>query len=158
MDINYKKLENTPDDLFRLRSLLYDFNEAFSPSLSDVKADFDSFSLQLINNAIVIVAVHERSTLGFVAIYANNNENRTAFVSLIAVKAGYFGQKIGTQLLSRAENYASQNSMTSIELEVKQNNSRALKFYNHHGYVRFNHANNSFFLKKSLIEIDFEVR
>ncbi len=153
MEIIYKKLENTLDDQTQLKIVLYDFNEEFSPSLGDICINIDEFSEKLMNSAIVILAIHQCCIIGFVAIYANDRQTKTAFISLIAVKPDFYGRGISAQLLSIAEDYAYQHGMTSIKLEVRQDNLRAIKFYNNHGYEKVSQSNNSFFFEKSLKSI-----
>ncbi len=152
MVVNYTKLENTNHNLALLKDILKGFSERFSPPLVEMKPDIDNFALQLINNAVVVVANQRNAIIGFIAIYINDYKTKTAFISLIAVKSDYQGRNIGKQLLSIAERYSHQNNMAFIRLEVKQKNKRAIEFYHRNGYLEIKETESSLLLEKVLLK------
>jgi ribosomal protein S18 acetylase RimI-like enzyme len=57
-------------------------------------------------------------------------------ITSVAVRPEYHGQGIGTVLVRQAENIAQSRGLKKMHLEVRQDNQKAINFYEGHGYTR----------------------
>jgi ribosomal protein S18 acetylase RimI-like enzyme len=86
--------------------------------------------------------------MGYCAIYLNDCDNNTAFITLIAVAPEYQKKKVGYNLLNVSLNEAQNYGMTSCVLEVKKTNQNAIGFYKSNGFVFHSEKNESFYMVK----------
>ena len=89
---------------------------------------------------------------GFSAFYANDTENRIAFLSMIAVKKDFRGLSIGRLLLEKTIEAAKQNNMEKLKLEVARDNAGAIRFYHNNGFEICSETEKSFFMIKNITE------
>ncbi len=99
---------------------------------------FGEIFRKISENAVFLKAVEqtdsEEKCLGFAAVYVNDHESKTAYVSLISVKEEAQGRHIGSMLIKRCFETAIANGMNKIRLEVLNSNSKAITFYKHYGF------------------------
>jgi len=90
-------------------------------------ADFDS----QVASGIVDVAENDKVLLGFVVLYPQTGTEETPclFVENVAVVPGYSGRKIGTSLMSHAEDKARELGLTSIRLYTNALMTQNLTWY-----------------------------
>jgi ribosomal protein S18 acetylase RimI-like enzyme len=86
------------------------------------------------------VAAYDREPMGYVAMYANDLQSRTAYVSLLAVRPGCQGMGIGEGLMRAGLNLAKSRGMKAAKLEVKKDNHRAIRLYQRLGFVLLSDA------------------
>lgn len=101
-------------------------------------------------NGKVIANVGNEKKLGFVAFYCNNLSNRTAYISMIAVKNEVRCSGVGGKLLYVAEKIALDNGMSNMQLEVAKTNDNAIAFYKKHEYVLYESREDTFIYTKKL--------
>ncbi len=91
-------------------------------------------------------------TIGYVAFYANNKNEKIAFITQIAVKKEQQSMGLGRKLITIAEKKSLEIGMESIELEVFLDNPRALEFYKRSGYeyLKSEKENSSIIMSKKL--------
>ena len=94
---------------------------------------------------------YQTDSIGYAALYANDSETGTAYISLIAVKPEYQNLHIGKRLLRRCFEIAQLYGMRSCSLEVKKSNFRAIEFYRANGFVFLNERKDSFLMQRNLI-------
>ena len=61
--------------------------------------------------------------------------NGRVSVHLFATSAAYRGKGIGTMVLNRFKQAALMEGYTSVQLEVKEHNTRAMEFYKRNGFI-----------------------
>jgi len=80
-------------------------------------------------------AVYDDSdSIGYVAFYANDNETKTGYISMIGVLDTYHGKGAGSMLLNKCIEVSKANGMHFLRLEVDNDNSNAIGFYDHEGF------------------------
>ena len=84
----------------------------------------------------VFVAACDRGPVGYVAMYANDAQSRTAYVTLLAVRPGCQRMGIGEGLMKAAMALARRRGMKAVKLEVKKDNHKAIGLYERLGFVR----------------------
>ena len=70
--------------------------------------------------------------VGLTAMYCNNHESRTAYITFIAVLNNYRGNKIATKLLNLAALVSQEQGMHKIHIDT--NNEIACKCYTRNGF------------------------
>lgn len=88
-----------------------------------------------INANGIFVAAYHAQMLGYAVIYANDLEYYEGFITLIAVRPEYWGQHIGTSILSVCCGIARERKMQRLRLEVRKENERAAVFYRKNGFI-----------------------
>ncbi|MCI7264995.1 MAG: GNAT family N-acetyltransferase [Eubacterium coprostanoligenes] len=146
-------------------SLLETIEQVYE-SYNDVKNTFDNLESEVIIDNYLqklfkygkIFAIYDEIQnryCGFAAVYMNDMETKTAYISLIGVSLEYKNKHLGTDLLCFVEEQAVERGMQSIILEVKKHNSIAIRFYQKNGYEFFEkETETSRFMSKILIYID----
>ena len=99
------------------------------------RAGFSEYFQKIDNFACFLIARKETEIAGFSAFYMNDQESKTAFVTLIAVAPHMQGQNIGTLLLEESEKLARENGMRRMFLKVRSENLKAIRFYEKQGYT-----------------------
>lgn len=83
-----------------------------------------------------ILLAYNKSLMGFISFYANNTQNRTAFISSIAVSDSCRGAGVGSSLLEQCKKISIIRGMDRLELKVNKRNDKAISFYSRQGFVK----------------------
>lgn len=85
-------------------------------------------------NAEFLTLYYDEKLAAFVAFYCNDEKNKTAYLSLIAVLERYEGRGFGGVMLDKAIEISRENGMKKILLEVREANERAVSMYQKKGF------------------------
>lgn len=128
--------------------------ESFKNDLSSLKQGAEyrkKMVSKFYHNATVIGIENEDNIkLGFAALYCNNSERKTAYLSMIAVNDYFRGKGIGKKLLRIIEEIALDNGMFFLQLEVSKTNKNAISFYKKNKYVSLEERQDSWIYTKNL--------
>ena len=121
-------------------------------SLSKCKVNPAELANKYCKNATVLTGRMDKQYVGFCAFYHNDNVNKKAFISMIAVNSSFEGKGYASKLLCSMENMCKEDGMVEILLEVRPNNQKAIEFYTKHGYVMKNikSQNDCYIMSKKL--------
>ena len=92
------------------------------------KVDIQKYSKKIAEHANVYV-LKEEVTCGLEAIYVNDRERKTAYVTLFGILATYRRRHLGARLFEHCVQEAVAFGMRELKLEVRKDNEAALKFY-----------------------------
>jgi ribosomal protein S18 acetylase RimI-like enzyme len=106
----------------------------FVPPLSS-RVEISAYAHKLSAHAIRFEAWAEGSLVGLVAIYCNDASHRLAYITSVSVLPGSQGSGIASQLLEQCIAYVREAGFESIELEVDNENGKALHMYARHGFI-----------------------
>jgi len=110
----------------------------------------DEFSQKLSANATHF-CLYERSRLiGFMAGYFNQIDKGVAYISTISISGFYHDKGLGKRLLQSGIDYARKAEFNVLRLQVRRNNSIAIKFYKSFGFHKVETLKSSFILEKTL--------
>lgn len=109
-------------------------DDAFEKSILK-RDDFHQLYRKISKYAVFLRAQVDCNIAGYAAMYANDSDTKTAYLTLIGVKEDYRKQHIGTKMLEMCENIAKENGMQRLRLEVRNANKGAIKFYLRNGYT-----------------------
>lgn len=118
-----------------IQSILFAFSRYF-PNLTNGEQQIMQLAKKLEQFGIVIAAEIGGAIIGFAAFYANDQIDRIAYLTLIAVNESVRGQHIGTILLDSVVELCITNGMKTLLLEVRKNNSGAIPFYEKLGFEK----------------------
>ena len=122
-----------------------------APSLTDRKIDINQYSEKLVKCGKVWLHYDMGEPVSIIAGYFNDEATRTAYLSMLAVAEEYQGKRLASSLLSEFEDYAIEQNMDYIKLEVRKHNSAAQKLYTKFGYEIIGDASDtSYYMVKNL--------
>lgn len=100
----------------------------------------------------IFFAAHTHQPAGYAAMYANDRQTHTAFMTLLAVRPECQGMGVGKALMERCLLAAREAGMCRVRLEVHRENHRAISMYERFGF-RFEaqHTEETIFMSKSLV-------
>ena len=131
-------------------NLIKEFLTIF-PHLEEKIVSLDEYAQKLSKLSYVYTAKEKGVSIGILVFYANDKKNKTAYISLIGVQNGYARMGIGKKLLEICEKISSENGMTTVKLEVDEDNINAIKFYEQNGFAFINKTEcSSFYMEKEL--------
>ena len=113
------------------------------------RAGCDTLLEKISTKAIVLVACC-KEPIGYAAMYANDLQNKTAFITMLAIRPELQGMRIGRRLLLDCEAKALENGMRHIRLEVAKGNDRAIRLYQKCGFQIHDESKSGFYMMKAL--------
>lgn len=120
----------------------------FLPPLS-ARVEISSYAKKIASKATRFEAWAAGALVGLLAMYCNDYEKRTAFVTSVSVLPAWTGTGIGTYLLNQCIRHSQAMKMREISLEVGVDNYPAIKLYSKRGFILA--RSNSGFASMSLI-------
>ena len=133
----------------RLAKLLDECLDQFPVKLRDPDIRWDYVG-KLSTLAVVVEHQEEGQVTGAVALYANDFENRAAFITMVGVAPHHRRKGIGKALLESAFGYLSKKGFKRVSLSVLRDNP-AIALYEAFGFQRVHEDDGS-------IEMIAEVR
>ena len=106
----------------------------FIPRLSS-RVDIKEYTKKLFDNASFVLIKTNNSISGVVALYCNDFEKYTAYISSVCIKMEFRGLKYGTVLITETIKYSKNIGMKSVMLEVSKENIIAYNLYLKHGFA-----------------------
>ena len=97
--------------------------------------DYDKIFKKIDTYADFIVAYEDGEIAGYAAIYNNDLESRTAYITMIGVLESFQRRHIGNSLITACKEMATMKGMNAIRLEVISTNAKAISFYEKNGFV-----------------------
>ena len=82
----------------------------------------------------IVPRFDDGTPLGYVSMYANNKETKSAYISMFCIRPEFQKHHLGTLLMDKAAEVAQKNGMLSIKLEVLRENTKAQNFYLNYGF------------------------
>lgn len=111
------------------REDFFDHSVAVEQRIRELAAKYAS-------HAVFLQAKVDDETAGFISFYANDNVTLTAFLSMIVVRKAFQGKKIGSRFLRDATSILRQRGFSALRLEVRKDNTSAIRFYIRKGFTR----------------------
>ena len=102
------------------------------------------------NKAELIAHIIEGTCVGFIAFYANDEAKENAFITMVMIRSDMRGRKIAGSLLTAVLENLKSRGFKFCNLEVRTNNTNAIKLYENLGFKIKNINSNSIFMFKEL--------
>jgi ribosomal protein S18 acetylase RimI-like enzyme len=107
----------------------------FSPPLH-TWVDVPEYSTKIAARAIRFEAWQGETLVGLAAVYLNDRETRSGFITNVSVLREFTRRGIGARLVTDALEYARAQGFDRVSLEVSHNNSAAIRLYEKLGFAR----------------------
>ena len=107
------------------------------------------------DDAWICIAESEGKPVGYLSIEKYPDH---LYLDDFCVDEKYRNAGIGTELLRKAQEYATEKNISQIHLHVEKSNSDAIRLYQHLGYKVINEENTRFLMVKMLEKIDFRIK
>lgn len=112
----------------------------------------EEYAVKLIKKAVNYVIVEEGKDAGLISFYVNDTATKTAYIALIGVLTDYQGKGMAQELMDHCIAVCCSKGMEQIKLEVKKDNSRAIRFYEHYDFHYIHEASDkSIYMSRSLV-------
>lgn len=127
--MNFLKLTARDD----IESIIVEFLPCF-PYLVKKIDNIYQYSKKVSVYANVYILADNNKKKGLSIFYANDNDTKTGYISLIGIKDKYRRKGLGTFILNSTHNIMKSSGMIYSKLEVDNDNIKAYKFYVYNGY------------------------
>jgi ribosomal protein S18 acetylase RimI-like enzyme len=108
-------------------------DEYFFPKLSS-RVDLNEYSRKLVLKAVKFEAWNYRQLVGLVAVYVNNPDMHTAFVTNVSILPTFVGRGIAKELIQQCIQYVKAQQYKKLVLEVADSNQPAIRLYRKVGF------------------------
>ena len=112
---------------------LLNCKDDFIPAL-DETVDIAAYSKKIVENAITFEAWENENLTGLIAVYCNDINKQTAFITNVSVLNKSSGRGIAGQLLTACVKYVTDKNFKTIELQVNKKNKQAINLYKKHNF------------------------
>ena len=102
------------------------------------------------NKAELIAHIIEGTCVGFIAFYANDEAKENAFITMVMIRSDMRGRKIAGSLLTAVLENLKSRGFKFCNLEVRTNNTNAIKLYENLGFKIKSINSNSIFMFQEL--------
>ena len=109
-----------------LKDIIFIINK-FNSEFESVIDNLEEYAKKIYDNANVIGLFYKNNIIGFSTFYCNNEKEKVAYISRIAVLDEYRSKGYGSELLSKSEQISKDNGMNQMRLEVYKDNTKAIE-------------------------------
>ena len=125
------RIVDTYDGILELLSVFLPYLD----SLSSRRVKPEEMARKFIVYGTVLELCENGSGIGFCSFYHNDKRNKRGYLSMIAVLPEAEGKGYAAKLIKEVERICRSDDMQRICLEVRNDNCRAIRFYQKHGYT-----------------------
>ena len=134
MKYDYKLIKKDRFVYDELLELLCIVDKDFPIPLSH-KIDFDLFLEKIKDNGLVYCAYDKENLIGACFFYCNDEQTKTAYLSVLCVLKQYRGQGIGEKLVNLMIDYCVNQKFKIIQLYTRCTNVAARNLYKQLGFI-----------------------
>ena len=116
-----------------IKKILEKLDDYYIPPISS-QVELSEYAEKIRLNAEILVIKYNKNTVGISAVYCNDYDDYTAFITTIGMMDKYQGQGLGKKLLEKSIDLAKSKGMRKIKLEVHENNNTAISFYKRNNF------------------------
>ena len=98
--------------------------------------DIKIYSIKIYEKAVRFEAYSCNKLIGLIALYTDGSNG---FITNVSVEDKFLGDGVGYTLLKKCKEYISINNFKKLRLEVKNDNDRAIKFYERNDFIIVGH-------------------
>lgn len=126
---------------------LEECDQLFIPPLSET-INLNAYSKKIKTYADTFEAWANNRLIGFIAVYYNDTQPKTAYITNVSVLSDFLGMKIADNLLKKVETKINELDVSAIELEVDKNNINAINLYSKYNFEKSHLSGNKYKMKK----------
>lgn len=132
----------------KIDSIIKYCDDAFENPVS--KRPYYSDLLDKISTKSIFLYAYKKQVLGYCSFYANDEDSKTGYISLLAIKQNFQNQHIGSYLLNNCLDVIKSKKFISCSLEVNKDNESGIRFYKKNGFIFLEDKTNSIIMNKKL--------
>lgn len=135
-----------------MRDSLIAFLECLNNDLDGtlLSVDIPNYVDKIQRHATILTISENDELKAFIAFYANDNNKEVAFLTMLAVCKESWRLGYGKRLLELSVNQIQEKGYNLYRLEVKADNSKAIKLYEAYGFVAAEVENGILTMEKHL--------
>jgi ribosomal protein S18 acetylase RimI-like enzyme len=100
------------------------------------KINIKEYAVKIITNAVTFEAWNNNELAGLLAVYFNDIEKKTGFITNVSIAKTYEGNGIGSGLINMCIEYGKLNNYQYISLEVNKESHTAIHLYSKYGFIK----------------------
>lgn len=131
------------------KALIKEFGEFLPDPLSE-RLDVDAYAEKVIKHGTVLLAMAEQVSLALAVMYANDQDTKRAYMSLLAVRPEARGRGIARELVNACVEHARERGMMCIQLRTLESNAKAMRLYTRAGFEKIGSIGMKAVLEKNL--------
>ena len=139
-NITLRIMENNKDDESDVIDFLKKIDEIFPIPLSE-RINIEEYAKKQLTHGIVICADISGKIVGILLGYANDTQNKRAYIGTIGISAECQSKGIGKKLIDEMKQYSKTMGMNKIGLHTHKTNSGAIRFYTREGFQKISELN-----------------
>lgn len=124
-----------PSEAKTIREFLVTIDNVIIPKLSE-RVNINEYANKLSKSADLFYLLEGQKIVGNVAVYLNSKEK--GYITSFAILSQYQKMGLGKRLFSEVRKEAEKRGIKCIDLEVYEDNEKAIKFYQKQGFVTEN--------------------
>ncbi|MCO5947238.1 GNAT family N-acetyltransferase [Mucilaginibacter flavidus] len=133
-NLEYKINAALADDL---HTHLSNCSGSFTPELSE-RVNIATYAAKIAANAVTFEAWDDRSLIGLIAAYFNDDAHICGYITSVSVYRDYKGKGLASTLLRQCITYGKKNDFKEIFLEVNKLNFAAIQLYKKYNFEQKN--------------------
>lgn len=146
MNINYKTESASKENICQH---LFACSNNFVPPLEST-VNIKDYSAKIKDKGVTVEAWSGTRLIGLIAVYLNDFENRTGYITNVSVISEFSGQGIASRLLSNCVELVKERNFNSIQLEVNRKNKSAVALYEKFHFRKSSESSKENFIKMKL--------
>ena len=110
-------------------------SSSFDPPL-DTYVDIGIYAKKIFTFAVTFEAIHKDKLIGLAAVYYNDQDSKTGYLTNLSLLKDYHGKGIASKLMHEAIKCGKENGFINLDLKVKISNDHAVAFYEKLGFIQ----------------------
>lgn len=132
-----------------IKQLLEEIDNEFTPRLSQ-RLNIDEYVDKIILKSMIL-PVYDCGVLNaFISFYCNDQLDKTAYLTMIAVRSAFRKKGIAKLLLDYATGFLKRAGFEKFLLEVHRQNVNAIRLYQQTGFTVFKESGDVYFMVKKI--------
>lgn len=125
---------NNTSSFIEIRDHLLDCSGSYTPPLFE-RVDIDQYAKKISDFAIKFEAWYGGKLIGLLAMYCDKSFSGKSFITNVSVLSNFRKNGVASKLIDLSIEYASDENLNTVQLEVDYNNLQAVSIYKNKGFL-----------------------
>jgi ribosomal protein S18 acetylase RimI-like enzyme len=148
---NIKNIQKNGGYKKRVIKFIKKYDDSFDPNISK-QVNIKKYVEKVLSKGHFIGVVEDSKIEGLVGFYCNDENNKRAYITYLAVDEGNRGKGIGSKLVNACNNKCSKEGMKKTRVQTSSGNVSAIGMYKKIGFRVVNKYVNDFSTEKVVLE------
>lgn len=123
---------------------------SIEPHGSFLPNNISRYANKILSKATLVNEFDNHQLVGFLAFYANNVENKIAYLSVIVIDKNYRRMGLARKLLTKAVEMINNLDFKYFDLHVSESNNQAIDLYTAHNFKIVDKLDGKLLMRKTL--------